>query len=240
MKKYFYQKNGESYGPYTVEDILKKKLDPDTYVWYDGLESWIPFNKSELWGKIRYKKQAKSALIREILVYLFVIIFIGAILVLEALQGIKTAERDDIIRSAYNDPEVDFNVYLNKFYRDVKVHGSPYVTPNKTIIKFANLDKKKGTVDYYGISYGYNDDSKIEIYINPTFWANATKAQKYWLMYHELCHDVLNIDHTPEDEEYIGELMYPYMDQFGINHMDDFIEAYHSTFERVAMAIIRS
>lgn len=233
MKKYFYQKNGESYGPYTVEDILKKELTPDTYVWYDGLESWIPFNKSELWGKMRYKKQDTSVPIREILVYLFVIIFIGAILVLGALQEIETVEQDDIIRSAYNDPEVDFNVYLNKFYRDVNVYGIRYVTPNKTIIKFANLDKKKGTVDYNGISYGYKDDSKIEIYINPTFWANATKAQKYWLMYHELCHDVLNIDHTPEAEEYIGELMYPYMDQFEINHMDDFIDAYHKTFERL-------
>lgn len=233
MTKYFYQKNGESYGPYTVEDILKKELTPDTYVWYDGLESWIPFNKSELWGKMRYKKQDTSVLIREILVYLFVIIFIGAILVLGALQEIETVEQDDIIRSAYNDPEVDFNVYLNKFYRDVNVYGISYVTPNKTIIKFANLDKKKGTVDYNGISYGYKDDSKIEIYINPTFWANATKAQKYWLMYHELCHDVLNIDHTPEAEEYIGELMYPYMDQFEINHMDDFIDAYHKTFERL-------
>lgn len=233
MKKYFYQKNGESYGPYTVEDILKKELTPDTYVWYDGLESWIPFNKSELWGKMRYKKQDTSVPIREILVYLFVIIFIGAILVLGALQEIETVEQDDIIRSAYNDPEVDFNVYLNKFFRDVNVYGIRYVTPNKTIIKFANLDKKKGTVDYNGISYGYKDDSKIEIYINPTFWANATKAQKYWLMYHELCHDVLNIDHTPEAEEYIGELMYPYMDQFEINHMDDFIDAYHKTFERL-------
>lgn len=233
MKKYFYQKNGESYGPYTAEDILKKELTPDTYVWYDGLESWIPFNKSELWGKMRYKKQDTSVPIREILVYLFVIIFIGAILVLGALQEIETVEQDDIIRSAYNDPEVDFNVYLNKFYRDVNVYGIRYVTPNKTIIKFANLDKKKGTVDYNGISYGYKDDSKIEIYINPTFWANATKAQKYWLMYHELCHDVLNIDHTPEAEEYIGELMYPYMDQFEINHMDDFIDAYHKTFERL-------
>lgn len=233
MTKYFYQKNGESYGPYTVEDILKKELTPDTYVWYDGLESWIPFNKSELWGKVRYKKQDTSVLIREILVYLFVIIFIGAILVLGALQEIETVEQDDIIRSAYNDPEVDFNVYLNKFYRDVNVYGIRYVTPNKTIIKFANLDKKKGTVDYNGISYGYKDDSIIEIYINPTFWANATKAQKYWLMYHELCHDVLNIDHTPEAEEYIGELMYPYMDQFEINHMDDFIDAYHKTFERL-------
>lgn len=233
MKKYFYQKNGEAYGPYTVEDILKKELTPDTYVWYDGLKSWIPFNKSELWGKKRYKKQDTSVPIREILVYLFVIIFIGAILMLGALQEIETVEQDDIIRSAYNDPEVDFNVYLNKFYRDVNVYGIRYVTPNKTIIKFANLDKKKGTVDYNGISYGYKDDSKIEIYINPTFWATATKAQKYWLMYHELCHDVLNIDHTPEAEEYIGELMYPYMDQFEINHMDDFIDAYHKTFERL-------
>ena len=233
MKKYFYQKNGEAYGPYTVEDILKKELTPDTYVWYDGLESWIPFNKSELWGKMRYKKQDTSVPIREILVYLFVIILIVAIFVLGTLQEIKTVEQDDIIRSAYNDPEVDFNVYLNKFYRDANVYGIRYVTPNKTIIKFANLDKKKGTVDCNGISYGYKDDSKIEIYINPTFWANATKAQKYWLMYHELCHDVLNIDHTPETEEYIGELMYPYMDQFEINHMDDFIEAYHKTFERL-------
>ena len=230
MKKYFYQKNGESFGPFTIKEFLEKELAPDTYVWYDGLKSWIPYNKSGLWRNVQHQNYVQRVSLRFILVSLVVLVSI-AVIVVSGISNTEVKERDmDIVLSAYDDPEVDFQMYLNKFYRDLDFNGIRCVMPNQTIIKFANLDKLKGTVYCNGVSYGFNDDSKIEIYINPTFWKSATKAQRYWLMYHELCHDLLNIEHTPEIEQNVGELMYPYMDCGRITHMDDFIEAYQETF----------
>lgn len=234
MKQFYYQSNGQSYGPYSASEIVDKKLPKGTYIWYEGLDSWILIEKStvfckyyngsfiDIWGVFKY-----TIIILFALCILFLCIS-GDILF--ATINTEAESKDDIQRTAFNDPSVDFNVYLEKFYRDIEFYRIRTVMPNSVTIKFANLDKYKGTVNYNGISYGYNDDSKIEIYVNPTFWNNATKAQKYWMIYHELCHDLLNLDHTPELPENIDKLMYPHMDCSRITHMDDFIEAYQETF----------
>ena len=237
MKQFYYQSNGRSYGPYSASEIVDKKLPKGTYIWYEGLDSWMLIEDSSVFRKYY---DGSFIDILGVIKYIIGLLLVLCVLFLCVLGDERLAtinaevkSKDDIQRTAFSDPTVNFNVYLEKFYRDLELYRIRTVKPSSVIIKFANLDKYKETVNYNGISYGYKDDSKIEIYINPTFWANATKAQKYWLMYHELCHDVLNIDHTPEAEEYIGELMYPYMDKFEINHMDDFIDAYHKTFERL-------
>lgn len=41
MRKYYYAKNGERLGPFTLEEMQKKDIDNDTLVWYEGLEDWI-------------------------------------------------------------------------------------------------------------------------------------------------------------------------------------------------------
>jgi hypothetical protein len=38
MRNYYYAKNGERLGPFTLEEMQKKDLDNDTLVWYEGLE----------------------------------------------------------------------------------------------------------------------------------------------------------------------------------------------------------
>ena len=237
MKQFYYQSNGQSYGPYSASEIVDKKLPKGTYIWHERLDSWMLIEDSSVFRKYY---DGGFIDILGVIKYTIGILFVLCVLFLcisgDKLFATINAEaesKDDIQRTAFSDPTVNFNVYLEKFYRDLEFYRIRTVRPSSVTIKFANLDKYKETVNYNGVSYGKNNDSKIEIYINPTFWATATKAQKYWLMYHELCHDVLNIDHTPEAEEYIGELMYPYMDQFEINHMDDFIDAYHKTFERL-------
>lgn len=53
-------------------------------------------------------------------------------------------------------------------------------------------------------------------------------------MYHELTHDILNVDDLPDTEENKGKLMYPYvskyftMDTETVMTMDYFIEHFHS------------
>jgi len=45
------------------------------------------------------------------------------------------------------------------------------------------------------ISYGINRDNEIIIRVDPEKWENASKAKKWYILYHELGHDVLNLKH---------------------------------------------
>ena len=84
------------------------------------------------------------------------------------------------------------------------------------------------------MAYGFDNDDKIEIYINPDSWAQFNKPKRYYLMYHELAHDVLNVDDLEELPENEGKLMYPAIASYEKITMDDFIEASHQLFEEVA------
>lgn len=141
---------------------------------------------------------------------------------------------DEIRASAY-DADEDFSFYVDKFYRDIELYGIYPVRPDTVIIKFADLDKMKATTHIHGISYGSNDDSRIEIYVNPSTWKDFKKPMRYFLMYHELCHDVLNLDDLEAVPANEGKLMYPAISSFEMKNMDDFIEASHALFEEVAM-----
>lgn len=45
------------------------------------------------------------------------------------------------------------------------------------------------------MSYGYNDDSQIIIKIDPEKWTKASSIKRWYILYHELGHDVLNLKH---------------------------------------------
>ena len=53
---------------------------------------------------------------------------------------------------------------------------------------------------------------------------------RYWLMYHELAHDVLNVDDLKVIEANEGKLMYPEFSKYEGKSMDDFIESYKTLF----------
>ena len=79
-----------------------------------------------------------------------------------------------------------------------------------------------------------NDDDRIEIYINPSTWESFNKPMRYYLMYHELSHDVLNVDDLEHLQINEGKLMYPSIATYESKTMDDFIESSHELFEEVA------
>lgn len=49
--------------------------------------------------------------------------------------------------------------------------------------------------DVLGIAHGMNHDTDISIRINKSSWRYLTRNQKYWVMYHELAHDLFNYKH---------------------------------------------
>lgn len=268
MRKYFYVESGQTKGPLLKEDMEELGLPPETMVWYYGLEGWVPMGEIDEFRKGRIAPPplpivGKAADLRDeikprsktqhkrktfhihkkaivgIAVALVAVIFIAVCILIPS-----AAERRHrlIARSSYDDPNVDFNFYVEKYYRDLEFFGINPVRPKIQIIKFADLDKMVGTKEYEGVSYGFNQDDKIEIYINPSSWKRFTKPMKYWVMYHELSHDVLNVDDLPDTEGNKGKLMYPYvskyftMDTGTVMTMDYFIEHFHAFLEEYKAA----
>lgn len=125
----------------------------------------------------------------------------------------------------------DFEDFVNKFYRELEVFGINKVRPKNTNISLKSLDNFKDTSHLHGFSLGSNNDDVIKIYINERSWNSFTKAQKHYLIFHELCHDVLNLD----DLSFISDeknIMYPSIHNFKDLTMDDFIENFHNLLEK--------
>lgn len=125
----------------------------------------------------------------------------------------------------------NFDDFVDKFYRELEGFGINKIRPNKINIRLEPLDSFKDTSHYHGFSLGTNNDNIIDIVLNERSWNNFTKAQKYYLIFHELCHDVLNL----KDLNYLSnekEIMYPSIHNFKNLTMDDFIENFHKLLEK--------
>jgi hypothetical protein len=264
MKKYFYTNGIDKIGPFSFEELKDQNLLRDTKVWFYGLDSWKPLNEIEelnsltnsippplktsetkeidyspkkenvivdntiIKKKTKNKKALKVLLI--VVVVLAMITFLGYIFIKnQADNKLYTS----IASSAY-DANVDFNFYVEKFYRDIGNYGIFPKKPKTQIIKFAKLDQLDDATHIHGLSYGMNDDDKIEIYINPSTWESFNKPMRYFLMYHELSHDVLNVDDLEDLQSNEGKLMYPEIYTYESKTMDDFIESSHSLFEEIS------
>ena len=140
---------------------------------------------------------------------------------------------DEIVANSF-EANVDFKIYIEKFYRDCEFYGLFPRRPDTIIIRFSKLDQLVKTTHIHGLSLGYNEDSKIEIYINPSSWNRFSKSSRYFLMYHELAHDVLNLDDLDNLPINEGKLMYPELSSFNNKNMDDFIECYHKLFDEIS------
>ena len=40
MKKYFYAKGDEQFGPFTIDELKDKKIERQTLIWFEGLNDW--------------------------------------------------------------------------------------------------------------------------------------------------------------------------------------------------------
>jgi len=137
---------------------------------------------------------------------------------------------NEIAANSYDSDE-DFEMYVQKFYRDLEFYGIYPKKPKVQIIKFSKLDQLDNTTHIHGLSFGSGDDDRIEIYINPSTWEQFNKPMRYFLMYHELAHDVLNLDDLEPKSWNEGKLMYPAISSYENKNMDDFIESAHALFE---------
>ncbi len=77
-------------------------------------------------------------------------------------------------------------------------------------IKTPNIDTLKATFEpldgnTIALAYGMNYDDVIVIKVDPIKWQEATDAKKWYILYHELGHDVLNLEHGEG-----GKMMFNY------------------------------
>jgi hypothetical protein len=167
------------------------------------------------------------------------LIGIGVLLVI-SLITLKSLRRHfeadlykEIVANSY-DGGTELDIYVEKFYRDLEFYGIFQKKPKNIIVKFSNLEQIENTTHIHGMSFGHDDDNRIEIYVNPYSWKKFNKPMKYFLMYHELSHDVLNLDDLDPVPSNEGKLMYPKISSYEKKTMDDFIDSFHSVFEELS------
>ena len=242
MTQYYFIHDGKKQGPFSKEILSRKRLSAQTLVWFHTLENWTPLSDIPELSEIGYADpvEGKKPLFQTVMVCIAIVIVVfqfwprlGGNDFFPAPSGSNDSSRDlyKKISSSAFDSDVDFDMYLEKFYRDARYMGVFPVKPKTTIIKFAPLDKIKGLTHIHGVSFGVDDDEKIEIYINPSTWETFNKPMRYVLMYHELAHDVLNLrdlDASKSNEARL--LMSPELADYRSFTMDEFIESYQTLF----------
>ena len=102
----------------------------------------------------------------------------------------------------------DIPSMIDAFIIDFKYFASKYVDLSyldsvKVISKFESLG---GTT--IALAKGMNDKYRIEILIDPENWAKASKPKRWYILYHELGHDVLNFEHGNG-----GKMMFNFVDK---------------------------
>lgn len=263
MRKYFYTDGVSKYGPFSKDELKSQKITQNTKVWYYGLENWIymseirelddiiPTIPSELnpinahyENKIQTLERkkleipltnSKKPILPKLsnLTIALTIFLVVSFVVIKSIQKQSEANLNKVLVANSYDGDVNFDIYVEKFYRDLNLYGIYPKKPKTSIIKFSRLDQLDNTTHIHGLSLGLNDDSRIEIYINPSSWEEFSKPMRYFLMYHELAHDVLNVEDLEANEINEGKLMYPEISSYEKKNMDDFIESFHALFEEL-------
>jgi len=81
--------------------------------------------------------------------------------------------------------------YLKEYYSEF-IELTGHVNKSEVImIEFSRL-MPKGVL---GIAIGMNADSTVLVKINTMHWNELSDNQKWWLVMHELAHDILNWEH---------------------------------------------
>lgn len=92
----------------------------------------------------------------------------------------------------------DLKGMINYFIEDCRKHSIPI--PNKMTIDATLTELAKGTIAH---ALGMEDDSIIHIEIDPDQWHKSSIEKRWYILYHELGHDFLNLRHGEG-----GKMMY--------------------------------
>jgi hypothetical protein len=121
--------------------------------------------------------------------------------------AVKQVVKNDIEYKVSSISLPDVNYYdlqkmVDIFLTDCKNHGI-IIQPNKISVRFEKLSQ-----NLLGVSYGMNKNAIIDLVVDPEQWQNASPAKRWYLIYHELGHDVLNLEHGQG-----GKMMFTFADR---------------------------
>ena len=114
--------------------------------------------------------------------------------------------------------EYNIEDFIEVFLKDCKSNGIRVSTQNIKC-KFKFLPSP-----IIALAYSMNDNSKITIEVDPERWEEASIETKWYIIYHELGHDVLNLEHG-----HGGKMMFPIADDS--YDWDEFFEDKKNMFE---------
>ena len=131
--------------------------------------------------------------------------------------------------NGYNINSYDLQGYLEVFYMDLYFNAPGYFGKDIAAVAFKAMQSHKSKIYFKDIpvnqrneasnvlayAWGMFDDCKVEIQVNPKEWHKADNVRRLWIIYHELCHDVFNLEHecgialmNPTIPVYIDETMF--------------------------------
>ena len=123
---------------------------------------------------------------------------------------------DEINSSREYDLEFMVNLFLDDIINNNLERGEPSL-----LIKNLRLNRKSAINgirisatfipldgNALALSYGMNDNKNIILKVDPNEWSKASSAKKWYTLYHELGHDVLNFEHG-----HGGKMMFNYSDE---------------------------
>jgi len=113
----------------------------------------------------------------------------------------------------------DLKAMINFFLEDAKKYNI-LIKSNQNIK--AIFEPLEGST--IALAYGSGDDSNILIKVDPEKWATSSEEKRWYILYHELGHDVLNLDHGEG-----GKMMFNFADRE--YSWDEFIEDKKYMFE---------
>mgnify|MGYP006075089625 CR=1 FL=1 len=83
--------------------------------------------------------------------------------------------------------------YIDKFILDAKINHNidlSYVNKRDRLIIFRELKEKT-----IAIAYKMNNDNEVFVKVDPENWYAANQSKRWYIIYHELGHDILNLEH---------------------------------------------
>ena len=99
--------------------------------------------------------------------------------------------------------EYDLEKMVSFFLEDCKKNNIKVPDINSLKARFVPLEGST-----LALAYGGGDDSIINIEVDPQKWAESSAQKRWYVIYHELGHDVLNLDHGQG-----GKMMFNFADR---------------------------
>jgi antitoxin component YwqK of YwqJK toxin-antitoxin module len=176
----------------------------------NGAAAVVHFNKNGGFPSVRQYKDG------ELFGMLFNYGYKGNLITKKRFNGKSFSGTD--LRHFINDKNIyktnvyDLEAMIKLFLEDCKENNIKLLSDYKITAKFEELEKNT-----LALAFGIFNDEEIILKVDPIEWSKASNPKKWYILYHELGHDVLNLEHGQG-----GKMMFNFTDNDYT--WDDFFE----------------